>query len=453
MPSLPSERGFSASNLFVWLFALAISTRVFYAEIIQLSFFSMMLACAWVAPSLRASVLANLQKFFARGEGKIFLLLLLSATLTTLLASLRSDKAFSIFSGSVFLWLNWLKILVAGGALFGCTALLAQPPEVLRRFFRLAALCLLAGMVLWTSALIAEQMKPGLSALYSRYVYDYWLYSQVGVVVIFFPFICAAFGDKSRGVLFSEVFSENIVHKILWRSCVVGALLLLLSAAVITERRVMGVAVSVAMLVLVLALGLRRKQVKRLLHLWLPLLLVLGVLLFAAALLRYLYHHPVVHEVTNTLCDGCNILYLPSWLVDDARQIVWYETILVWQDHPWLGRGIDNDLAFAATHPHNRFLQILSGLGIVGFGLFVSLLLLLFAKASKRWYRTGSLSALSLMFVHSVYWTTGLFELEVWVKWHFCMYISAVVLSMSLDRLGQSKLALSKLAQDRITKA
>ena len=216
----------------------------------------------------------------------------------------------------------------------------------------------------------------------------------------------------------------------------------------------MGVAVSTALLVLVLALGLRRKQVKSLLHLWLPfLLLVLGVLLFAAALLRYLYHHPVDYGFTSVLCDECNVLYLPSWLVDDARQVVWYETILVWQYHPWLGRGIDNDLTFAATHPHNRFLQILSGLGIVGFGLFVSLLLLLFAKASKRWYRTGSLSALSLMFVHSVYWTTGLFELEVWVKWHFCMYISAVVLSMSLDNLAQDRRTQDRTKQDRITKA
>ncbi len=434
MSALRSERSFSASSSFVWLFVLAVSTRVIYSGIIQLTFFALMLACAWTAPSLRSSVLASLKKFFTRWEGKLALSLLLSATLTTLLASARSDEALG-----VFLWLNWLKIVMRGFALFGCAALLTLPLETLRRTFRLVALCLLAAMLLWTCMVVAEQLSPKISAPYSKYAYVYWLYSQVGMVVIFFPLLIAAFGNrgkgKGNGVSFLQASPSNIASTILWRCCVGGAVLLLLSVGVITERRILGVTVSVTLLTLLFACWLNHRFRLYGRHA-LPLLKV-GIVLFVAFLLLYLYHNPVVYGAQSLLCDSCNILYLPSWLVDDARQMVWHETLLVWQAHPWLGRGIDNDLTFASSHPHSRFLQVLSGLGIVGFVLFVSLLALLFVKACRGWYRTGSLSALSLMFVHSVYWATGLFELEIWVAWHFCMYAGAIAMSLCLDRLAE----------------
>ena len=426
---LPSERGFSSSSLFVWLFALAVSTRVVYNETAQLFFFSTLFACGWSFPSLRTGVLASLQRFLARSEGKIVLLLLLSATLTTLLASVRSDKALG-----AILWFNWLKTLTVSIALFGCTALLAQPRELLQRTFRLVALFLFAAMFVWASLMVAERLSPGFSAPYSQHAYLYWLYSQMGMVAIFFPLLLAAFASKGNHIAFAQTAPHSITTSLFatplfWRCCVAGAALLLLCAAVLTERRIMGVALSASLFVLVLALGLRSH-----LRLWLP-LSVLGVLLFVAIFLLYLYHNPIVYGVESRLCESCNILYLPSWLVDDARQIVWHETLLVWQDHPWLGRGIRNDLTFSVTHPHSRFLQVLSGLGIVGFVLFVSLLSLVFVKACLRWSRTGSLSSLSLMFVHCVYWATGLFDLSVWVPWHFCMYASAIVLSACLDRL------------------
>ena len=100
MPSLPFAQAFSASKLFVWLFALAVSTRVVYPEPLQMTFFVMMLGCAWASPSLRSWVVKWLRRFLARSEGKLTLLLLLSATVTTLLGSVR--HVFGNVFGHVF---------------------------------------------------------------------------------------------------------------------------------------------------------------------------------------------------------------------------------------------------------------------------------------------------------------------------------------------------------------
>ncbi len=429
MSATPSKRHFSASALFVWLFALAISTRVIHPEPVQMAFLATMLAYAWASPSLRSSVLTYLTRFFARSEGKILLLLLLSATITTVLGSVRD---------SVFLWLEWLMIVLFAVGLFGCTALLGQPPDTLRRAFRLAAVCLLGAMLLWVCMLVVLATTEKLSLPpYLANASLYWSYSQAGMFVVFFPLLFAAFGGKGVAALqqSSERISEKIAPKIVWRCCVSATLLLVFCAAVISERRILGVALIASLLVLVLGWGLKYRS-----RLSLPLprlsLFVLGISLSVAALLLYLYHNPVVYKMKDPLCDTCSSPYLPLWLVDNVRQAAWHETLIVWKENPWWGRGIHNDLT-SFFHPHNRYLQVLSGLGIVGFVLFVSLLVLVFAKASLRWYRTGSLSALCLMFVHGVYWSTGLFELSIWSVWHIGMYACAIVMSLSLDKLEE----------------
>ncbi len=440
MVATPSKRRFAASMLFVWLFALAVSTRVIYPEPVQMAFLALMLAYAWAAPSLRLSVLASMKKFFARSEGKILLLLLLSSTITTVLVSLRQK-----ISLDISLWLDWLLIVLFAGGLFGCTALLGQPSDTLRRAFRLVAVCLLAAMLLWVCMLLILATK-GKLVPYLANASLYWSYSQAGMFVVFFPLLFAAFSGK--GMVAPQKSSEKTTEKIIWRCCVSVALLLVFCAAVISERRIFGVALIASLLVLMLALVpvfvpiLGHKFRSRLslpstrLFLLGLSLLVLGISLFVAALLLHLYHNPVIYKVKSGVCDTCNSLYLPVWLVDSVRQAAWHETLIVWKENPWWGRGIHNDLS-SFFHPHNRYLQVLSGLGIAGFGLFVSLLVLVFVNASLRWYRTGSLSALCLMFVHGVYWATGLFELSIWSVWHVGMYGCAIVMSLCLDRLAE----------------
>ena len=439
MPALHFERGFSASSLFVWLsaslfawlFALALSTRVVYPEPVQMTFFALTLITAWMSPSLRASVLPSMRRFFARSEGKVTLLLLLSSTITTVLSSMRYGMS---------LWLDWLLIVLFACGLFGFTAPLGQPLDMLRRIFRLVATLFGISVV---SLLLITLYKGGFVQFFSwlplihvtAHFHTYWDGSYSGIVVLFVPLLLAAFSKAGIGGL------AHARYRLFWRYWVLTILLFFLCSAFISERRVVGATLLVSLVVLSVAALLRYTN-KRL-------CVLLGVAALAAglALFAYLYHHPRPYPMLLSDCLQCNKIYLPLWLVDAPRQVAWHEMLVLWQQHPWFGIGIHNETT-VLTHPHSRFLQILGDLGAVGFCLFLALLSVSVFKSLRAWKTEGSLKGLSLLLVHSVYWTGGLFDLSIWAVWHFCMYACAIVLSLSLDRF-----ALDRFAEEREQRA
>ena len=425
MSSLPSERGFSSSSLFVWLFALALSTRIAYTEVVQLSFFLMLFTCGWMSPSLRSGVLICLKRFFARSEGKIALLLLSSMVLTTLLVSARSDKA-----SSVFLWKDLLLFILFSGGLFGCTALLGQKLDALRRAFRLVgAMFGFSVVLLLLTALYKNDLLRFFSWLLPVKVHLdlYWDGIYNGIAVVFVPLVLAACAKAGIGR------SANARHRLFWRYWVLTTLTLFLYGAFVSERRVVGVILVVCLIVLSVAVILHYAN-----KMW-GILLGLAAVVVGLALFAYLYHYPKLYPIRLSDCLPCNETYLPLWLVDAPRQVAWHEMIVLWQKYPWFGIGIHNETT-VLTYPHSRFLQILGNLGAVGFCLFLVLLCVSAFKSLCAWKANGSLRELSLLLVHSVYWTGGLFDLSIWSVWHVCIYICAIVMSLSLDRLTGDKL-------------
>ena len=423
MVATPSKRRFAASMLFVWLFALAVSTRVIYPEPVQMAFLALMLAYAWAAPSLRLSVLASMKKFFAQSEGKILLLLLLSSTITTVLVSLRQK-----ISLDISLWLDWLLIVLFAGGLFGCTALLSQPSDTLRRAFRLVGTTFGISVVL---LLLITLYKNSFREIFSwlpitSRLNTYWDGSYNGIAALFAPLLLATRGKAGLGRL------ENVRHRLFWRYWMMTILLLFLVSAFVSERRAIGAILLMCLVVLSMAAILRYANT------------LLGVLLGLAAvgggllLFAYLYHHPQNYPMVLSECLRCNEIYLPLWLVDAPRQVAWHEMIVLWQQHYWFGIGIHNETT-VLTHPHSRFLQILGDLGAVGFCLFLSLLCVSAFKSLRAWKDKGSIGGLSLLLVHSIYWTGGLFDLSIWSVWHVGMYGCAIVMSLCLDRMAEER--------------
>ena len=421
----PPARGFFASTLFAWLFALALSTRVVYPEVVQMTFFALTFACAWASFSLRTTCLHYVRRFLACREGKTVLLLLLSSAITTGLVSARVGAR-----DSASLWLDWLLLCPCAFVLFGLTALLGQNADKLRYAFRLVAtmlgICffLLLLITLYRGGFLQFLALPSVPV--TAHFSIYWDSIYNGLAIVFVPLlvaVCATPGIGRRPHVRSRLF---------WRYSIMTILLLFVCDALLTERRVVGAMLLVVLVVLSLAVVLRYVDKRY------GLLLGAAAVLFGLLLFAYLYHHPQLYPMRFSDCARCNELYLPLWLVDAPRQVAWHETIVVWQQHPWFGIGVHNEET-VLTHPHNRFLQILVGLGAVGFGIFLTLLCLAALKSLRAWMNDGSLKNLSLLMVHSVYWTGGLFDLSIWSIWHFCVYASAIVLSLSLDTLARGQ--------------
>lgn len=410
---------------FIWLFALAVSTRVIYPEPVQLFFFTLMLAYSWASSSLRSSVLACLQRFFERSEGKVILLLLLSATITTILASMRED-----ISSGIFLWLNWLQIVLFTTALFGCTAFLALPPDVLRRAFRLIgtlfgiSIILLLLITLYKSS----PLRRTFPIPFTSHLHTYWDGSYSGIVALFVPLLFATCGKANIGLL------RSIRQRLFWRYWMLVIILLFLSSAFISSRRVIGVILLACFTVVSIAIITRYRKKRYLL------LFSLATVFACWVLFTYHYRYATTDHSMLVVsdCARCNEMFLPLWLVDAPRQVAWQEMIVIWQEFPWFGIGIHNETT-VLTHPHSRFLQILGGLGIIGFGLFLTILCVSSFKSLCVWCKSGSISGLSLLFVHTVYWTGGFFDLSIWSVWHLCIYACAITMSLSLDKLTESK--------------
>lgn len=146
--------------------------------------------------------------------------------------------------------------------------------------------------------------------------------------------------------------------------------------------------------------------------------------------------------------------YLPPWLVDPHRQVIWSFTSDAALTKPLLGYGINTinlvegagrhvpglspHAEYLPSHPHNWLLEIFAETGLVGTlpaVVFVTLLLTGFARASIREGDTVSLAAGC---TSSAYWAAGLFNFSFWAEWWQLahMVLLAVILSQRAPAAG-----------------
>ncbi|HAI30283.1 MAG TPA: hypothetical protein DCM48_12175, partial [Thalassospira sp.] len=116
--------------------------------------------------------------------------------------------------------------------------------------------------------------------------------------------------------------------------------------------------------------------------------------------------------------------YLPIWLVDVHRQMIWQFTFSHVFDHPLIGYGINaapwvpgaNELAGSSTqsvlpgHPHSWFMEIWLEAGALGLAVVVPLVLMIGLTGFKDVRHNGIVKGgLTLMMMAS-YWFAGLFN-------------------------------------------
>lgn len=142
--------------------------------------------------------------------------------------------------------------------------------------------------------------------------------------------------------------------------------------------------------------------------------------------------------------------YLPTWLVDIHRQMIWHFAYSHVFDHPLIGYGINaspwipgaNEMAGTSNqsvlpgHPHSWFMEIWLEVGLIGLAVVVLLVLTIAGTAIRDVCRHGlKASALPLMML-AAYWFAGLFNYSFWTSWWFGVFL----LSLSLALLRREAL-------------
>jgi glycosyltransferase involved in cell wall biosynthesis len=150
--------------------------------------------------------------------------------------------------------------------------------------------------------------------------------------------------------------------------------------------------------------------------------------------------------------------YLPMWLVDVHRQMIWQFTFSHVFDHPLIGYGINaapwvpgaNELAGSSTqsvlpgHPHSWFMEIWLEVGALGLAVVVPLVLMIGLTGFKDVRHNGIVTGGLTLMMMAAYWFAGLFNYSFWTSWWF----GVVMLTFALAFLRRERL----LAKDAIVK-
>lgn len=129
--------------------------------------------------------------------------------------------------------------------------------------------------------------------------------------------------------------------------------------------------------------------------------------------------------------------YLPSWLVDPHRQLIWRFTFEHAMQHPWIGYGLNTinlipgansaiqgvGQAYIPSHPHNWMLEIFAetgGLGLASTLFIITTLAIKLTRAVLKNFNPAT--NLTLLALTAGFWTSSLFNFSIWSTWWLLTY-------------------------------
>lgn len=142
--------------------------------------------------------------------------------------------------------------------------------------------------------------------------------------------------------------------------------------------------------------------------------------------------------------------YLPMWLVDVHRQMIWHFTFSHVFDYPLIGYGINaapwvpgaNELAGSSAqsvlpgHPHSWFMEIWLEAGALGLLVLVPLVVQIGLTGFKDVRRNGIVTGGLTLMMMAAYWFAGLFNYSFWTSWWF----GVLMLTFALAFLRRERL-------------
>ena len=140
--------------------------------------------------------------------------------------------------------------------------------------------------------------------------------------------------------------------------------------------------------------------------------------------------------------------YLPEWMIDPHRQIIWKTVFEKFLEAPFTGHGA-NRINFVAgadaarwdlkgwpavipSHPHNWILEILSETGVFGLTALIFVLTLIVWRLLGQYKNANDISALAIIGLLGAFFGSNLFNFSIWSTWWLLsLFFLFVLLSAS----------------------
>lgn len=140
-------------------------------------------------------------------------------------------------------------------------------------------------------------------------------------------------------------------------------------------------------------------------------------------------------------------LFVPGWLVDPHRQLIWEQTILLGLERPWFGWGVDTvNLVYDAKHtvadlvtkngeavklipghPHNWLLEVFAETGLVGTLPILVIVGYIVWRPLRLYISSGNNTHLAVLGVSAAFWSSSLVNFSFWSAWWQMAYLLLVV--------------------------
>ena len=157
-------------------------------------------------------------------------------------------------------------------------------------------------------------------------------------------------------------------------------------------------------------------------------------------------------NMTRQRPDFVGDWYLPLWLVDYQRQIIWRFALELAEKNLLFGMGMNtinfapgadviipktlHNLKMIPSHPHNWILEIAAETGVFGllsllFAITISLIHMIL-----KFFKDADICYLVSICISTGYWVSGLFNFSFWSAWWQVsfMIITALCLSLKADK-------------------
>ncbi len=200
-----------------------------------------------------------------------------------------------------------------------------------------------------------------------------------------------------------------------------------------------------------------------------PMAGLLAMAFALAVLMVLIYRRPVVYVVTAVLLTVVTIAlflwlfetrsiyhpagtatFLPVWLIDYQRQLIWHRAFEFGMAAPWFGNGINtinllpgadapmpgNSLNIIPAHPHNWLVEVFAETGAVGAIALVVLVTTICFKIARNYLRSRDEAMLAALLVNVGYWSSGLLNVSFWSAWWQISYLLMTALCLAAERRG-----------------
>lgn len=173
-------------------------------------------------------------------------------------------------------------------------------------------------------------------------------------------------------------------------------------------------------------------------------LLLIFFTILTIAVLLWLHERRAYYQVP----DGVTT-FLPPWLLDYQRQIMWSHSIKLAMHSPWFGNGINivnllpgaevqmpgNELNIIPAHPHNWLVEMFAETGVFGALSLLALAFGLCFSLARKFLYNRDPAFLAALLVSVGFWTSGLLNFSFWSAWWQVCYLLLTAICLAGTRL------------------